>query len=70
MFFFFRLTVEEHLLFYAKLKSGNTEKMQQEIDSMIKDLGLSHKKTDISRNLSGGMKRKLSIGAAFIGDSK
>ena len=29
-----------------------------------------HKRDDISEQLSGGMKRKLSIGAAFIGNSK
>lgn len=70
-FLVLRLTVEEHLLFYAKLKSGRRdEELRQEIDKMIDDLGLSHKKKEISRNLSGGMKRKLSIGAAFIGHSK
>ena len=67
---FDRLTVEEHLLFYASLKTGTTLKSRQEVDKMIEDLGLSHKRHDYALHLSGGMKRKLSIGAAFIGNSK
>jgi ATP-binding cassette subfamily A (ABC1) protein 1 len=62
--------VEEHLLFYANLKSGERVESGKEIDQMIDDLGLSHKKDALSVHLSGGMKRKLSIGAAFIGGSK
>lgn len=66
----FRLTVEEHLRFYASLKIGEQAGTRKEIDRMIEDLGLTHKKYELSRHLSGGMKRKLSIGAAFIGNSK
>ena len=65
-----RLTVEEHLQFYSNLKTGQKFDSQKEIEKMIDDLGLSHKTHDISQHLSGGMKRKLSIGAAFIGNSK
>ncbi|XP_046463654.1 ATP-binding cassette sub-family A member 7-like isoform X2 [Daphnia pulex] len=67
---FDQLTVEEHLRFYANLKTGEQIESRKEIDKMIEDLGLSHKKHDISEHLSGGMKRKLSIGSAFIGNSK
>lgn len=66
----YRLTVEEHLQFFANLKTGEQIESRKEIDKMIEDLGLSHKRHDISEHLSGGMKRKLSIGAAFIGNSK
>ena len=62
--------MEEHLRFYANLKTGEQIESRKEIDKMIEDLGLEHKKHDISEQLSGGMKRKLSIGAAFIGNSK
>ena len=65
-----RLTVEEHLRFYASLKTGERIETRKEIEKMIDDLGLAHKKHDPSRHLSGGMKRKLSIGSAFIGNSK
>lgn len=56
--------------FYASLKSGHNLVSQKEIDQMIDDLGLSHKRKALSIHLSGGMKRKLSIGTAFIGGSK
>jgi ABC-type multidrug transport system ATPase subunit len=70
MIFIFRLTVEEHLRFYANLKTGEQIESRKEIDKMIEDLGLMHRKNHLSSQLSGGMKRKLSIGAAFIGNSK
>lgn len=62
--------MEEHLRFYSNLKTGERVESWKEINKMIDDLGLSHKKHDLSQHLSGGMKRKLSIGAAFIGNSK
>lgn len=33
-------------------------------------MGLTEKRKVAAANLSGGMKRKLSVGIAFIGDSK
>ena len=42
----------------------------QENDQMINDLGIPHKKNEWSKNLSGGMQRKLSIACAFVGGSK
>ena len=41
-----------------------------EVDQMIKALGLADKAHELSKNLSGGMKRKLSCANALIGDSK
>lgn len=37
---------------------------------MIREVGLTEKRKVAAANLSGGMKRKLSVGIAFIGDSK
>jgi len=37
---------------------------------MIKDLDIEEKAYDLAKNLSGGQKRRLSVGIAFIGDSK
>ena len=44
--------------------------MQQDIDQMIADLGLLPKRDKAVKTLSGGMKRKLSVGIAFIGGSQ
>ncbi|CAH1776854.1 unnamed protein product [Owenia fusiformis] len=64
------LTVEEHLTFFAKLKGYPSEKVQGEIDYILKCVGLEPKRHAQTRTLSGGMKRKLSVGIALIGDSK
>ena len=46
------------------------EDIKEEADQMIDDLVLKHKRDEISKNLSGGMQRKLSIATAFVGGSK
>jgi ATP-binding cassette subfamily A (ABC1) protein 2 len=61
--------VEEHMLFYAGLK-GKADIMVEEMDQMLFDLGIPHKKNEFPNNLSGGMKRKLSVAIAFVGGSK
>nr|CAD7255882.1 unnamed protein product [Timema shepardi] len=67
---FDELTVEEHLWFYARLKDRPVVNIEMEINIMIEDLGLPDKRQTLSRYLSGGMQRKLSIAAAFIGGSR
>ncbi|CAF1097939.1 unnamed protein product, partial [Brachionus calyciflorus] len=60
------LTVYEHLKFYSKLKENFNE---AEIDEMLGIINLSDKKHALSKTLSGGMKRKLCVAIAFIGNS-
>ncbi|KAM4564931.1 phospholipid-transporting ATPase ABCA1 [Fundulus diaphanus] len=67
---FNELTVEEHIYFYSRLKGRSRSEVQSEIDQMIKDVGLTHKRKDLAKNLSGGMQRKLSVAIAFVGGSK
>ncbi|KAM6914527.1 phospholipid-transporting ATPase ABCA3 [Lycodopsis pacificus] len=67
---FDNLTVREHLLFYAQLKGFSKDKIPDEVDRTIRILNLEDKRQARSKTLSGGMKRKLSIGIALIGDSK
>uniref|UniRef100_A0A1B6DIK2 ABC transporter domain-containing protein n=2 Tax=Clastoptera arizonana TaxID=38151 RepID=A0A1B6DIK2_9HEMI len=64
------LTVEEHLWFYARLRGQKPDTVIVERDQMIDDLGLPHKRNTYSKDLSGGMQRKLSVAVAFIGGSK
>ncbi|XP_061922729.1 phospholipid-transporting ATPase ABCA1-like [Entelurus aequoreus] len=64
------LTVEEHIYFYARLKGRSAAEVKVEMDQMIMDVGLQHKRKDLSKNLSGGMQRKLSVAIAFVGGSK
>jgi len=72
VFAFCSLTVLEHLQFYSGLKNaaGGVKEDREELETMLKDVGLPHKRHEISRHLSGGMKRKLSVAVAFIGNSK
>ncbi|XP_030636239.1 phospholipid-transporting ATPase ABCA1 [Chanos chanos] len=63
------LTVEEHIWFYAALKGRDSREVQVEMEQMITDVGLPHKRKDLAKNLSGGMQRKLSVAIAFVGGS-
>ncbi|KAF3818863.1 hypothetical protein GH733_012280 [Mirounga leonina] len=67
---FDNLTVAEHLYFYAQLKGLSRQKCPEEVQRMLHVLGLEDKQDSLSRFLSGGMKRKLSIGIALIAGSK
>ncbi|KAF4107052.1 phospholipid-transporting ATPase ABCA1 isoform X2 [Onychostoma macrolepis] len=64
------LTVEEHVWFYGRMKGMSTGEVKKEINSLLEDVGLQHKRHEQTRNLSGGMQRKLSVAIAFIGGSK
>ncbi|KAM9790018.1 retinal-specific phospholipid-transporting ATPase ABCA4-like [Neosynchiropus ocellatus] len=67
---FNHLTVEEHILFYSLLKGRSREEAERELEEMLADLGLPHKRNDEAQHLSGGMQRKLSVAMAFVGGSK
>uniref|UniRef100_A0A3P8V3D5 P-type phospholipid transporter n=1 Tax=Cynoglossus semilaevis TaxID=244447 RepID=A0A3P8V3D5_CYNSE len=67
---FSMLTVEEHIWFYARLKGLSEEQVKGEIEQILQDTGLPHKRTARTSTLSGGMQRKLSVALAFVGGSK
>uniref|UniRef100_A0A672JTZ2 Zgc:172302 n=1 Tax=Salarias fasciatus TaxID=181472 RepID=A0A672JTZ2_SALFA len=64
------LTVEEHVWFYGCLKGLSEEEVNEELDTLLEDVGLLHKRHEQTKNLSGGMQRKLSVAIAFVGGSK
>jgi ATP-binding cassette subfamily A (ABC1) protein 1 len=68
------LTVREHVQFFARVKGmyGRMSNADAEakVDTSIHDVALTEKRNTLSKNLSGGMKRKLSVAIAFCGDSK
>lgn len=53
-----------------QLKGYPPSKCPEEINHILRILNLEDKRHSLSKALSGGMKRKLSIGIALIGDSK
>ncbi|XP_008415416.1 ATP-binding cassette sub-family A member 1-like isoform X2 [Poecilia reticulata] len=67
---FSMLTVEEHIWFYARLKGLPEEKVKAEMEQIVNDVGLPHKRKSRTSTLSGGMQRKLSVALAFVGGSK
>lgn len=64
------LTVYEHLDLFSNFKGCDQSKKKEEIMKMITDLGLNEKTHERAKSLSGGQKRRLSVGIALIGDSK
>ncbi|XP_042338907.1 phospholipid-transporting ATPase ABCA1-like, partial [Plectropomus leopardus] len=67
---FSMLTVEEHIWFYGRLKGLSEQQVKGEIEQILQDTGLPHKRNSRTSALSGGMQRKLSVALAFVGGSK
>jgi len=64
------LTVEEHLLFYARLKGITKEQEADAVEESMASVGLENFKHNLVSGLSGGEKRRLSIAIALVGDPK
>lgn len=64
------LTVLEHLNFFGSIKGLTGEALQLSVDRIIMEVGLTEKRNVQSRSLSGGMKRKLCLAMALVGNPK
>lgn len=64
------LTVREHITFYSLLKGLDKDDVDREVVRYVKLLKLENKIDVQARGLSGGMKRKLSVGIALCANSK
>ena len=62
------MTVEEHLWFYSKIKGIPVNRREQIVEDAIKQLNLADHRTKPAGTLSGGNKRKLSVGMAIVGN--
>ena len=65
-----RLSVESHLYLFARLRGVPEDKVQGLVDECIEELELSKHRKKLSMRLSGGMKRKLCVAIALIGDPR
>jgi ABC-type Fe3+/spermidine/putrescine transport system ATPase subunit len=63
------LTIEEQLQFYA-IARGFGKYKQQISNEMLRLVNLENSKDVFCNSLSGGMKRRLSLACAFVGDTK
>ena len=61
------LTVEENIHFFQKLKGVSQDNLEALTDPILNSLDLKKFEDDPCRNLSGGNKRKLSVGISIIG---
>ena len=67
------LSVEESLMFAAKLRTPletTPEEMQERVDQVIDELGLAPERDNLVRKLSGGQRKRVSIGVELIGDPR
>uniref|UniRef100_A0A8R1HLJ5 ABC transporter domain-containing protein n=1 Tax=Caenorhabditis japonica TaxID=281687 RepID=A0A8R1HLJ5_CAEJA len=65
-----KLTVMEHLRLVNTLKGGDPNTFEEDAEMLLKQIRLTDKKDVWSKNLSGGMKRKLCVCMAMIGGSR
>ena len=63
------LTIEEQLQFYASARGFGRNK-EQISNEMLRLVRLEASKDAYCNSLSGGMKRRLSLACAFVGDTK
>lgn len=65
------LTVREHLELFGRIKGlSSPQVLKVVVDEKIKQLDLKDFEHKLAGSLSGGNKRKLSLGIALIGDPK
>ncbi|KAL7012162.1 hypothetical protein ACKWTF_014662 [Chironomus riparius] len=64
------LTPREHLYFFAAVRGIDESEIESEVTKTIKDCDLGENSDTVVKHLSGGQKRKLSVGIAIIGDPR
>jgi len=67
---FKELTTAQHLKLFAILKDYPSQLVEQEVEQILHLLKLTEKRNVLSTKLSGGMKRKLSLGIALVGGTQ
>jgi len=66
--FYSDLTVEEHLLYYSRLKGKGKGDDQLAVDQILADVSMQNERRLLASSLSGGQKRRLSVASALCGD--
>ncbi len=64
------LTAYESLEYHAELYGVPKEEVQDRIAKMLELAGLTHRKDDLVKTYSGGMKRRLALVRSFLHDSE
>jgi ABC-type multidrug transport system ATPase subunit len=64
------LTVDEHFIFFTKFKDFHPSSMPQYIDGLVNSLHLGRDRQKKAIELSGGMRRRVSLGNAVSGEPR
>nr|XP_016944985.1 ATP-binding cassette sub-family A member 3 isoform X1 [Drosophila suzukii] len=64
------MTCQQHLEFFAQLRGAGRSNARDWANEKLTKLGLEDKKDHFGKDLSGGMKRRLSLGIAIAGNTK
>ncbi|CAF3456278.1 unnamed protein product [Rotaria sp. Silwood1] len=64
------LSVREHLKLVAEMRQMKKKEVKESIDNILNLIGLVDQQYTWAKNLSGGMKRRLSIGISLVGNPK
>ncbi|XP_012893511.1 PREDICTED: ATP-binding cassette sub-family A member 9 [Dipodomys ordii] len=62
------LTVRENLRLFAKIKGILPHEVEKEVQQVLQNLEMENIQGSLAENLSGGQKRKLTLGIAILGD--
>jgi ABC-2 type transport system ATP-binding protein len=60
------LSARENLLFFGKIYRLSGSQLKQKVEEVLEMIGLTDRQHDLVKNFSGGMKRRLNIGAALL----
>jgi len=60
----------DNLLFWGQLNGVTGKKLRTKIDTLLDLIGLTHRKNDLIKTYSGGMKRRINIAAALLHEPK
>lgn len=60
------LSAQENLLFFGKIYRLSGSQLKQKVEEVLEMVGLTARQHDLVKNFSGGMKRRLNIGAALL----
>ena len=66
--FYADLTVEEHLLYYSRLKGKGSGEDKIAVETILADVSMQNERRLRASSLSGGQKRRLSVASALCGD--
>jgi ABC-type multidrug transport system ATPase subunit len=64
------MTFEEHLRFIAKIKGLSDDEIDAQVEEILTTTETHEERHKLVKQMSGGNRRKLSLGMALIADSK